>query len=151
MDSKTRRGFLEACVLTAVNERESYGYQIIRDVPAALGLTESTLYPLLKRLEAAHCISVRSAEHNGRLRKYYRTTDEGKARIEDFLADWPDIEAVYRYVAGERQRADTECIPVGAVDPVDSAAAYPTDSSTTNSNTPDSDTDNRTTDDKDAS
>lgn len=136
MDSKTRRGFLEACVLTAVNERESYGYQIIRDVPAALGLTESTLYPLLKRLEAAHCISVRSAEHNGRLRKYYRTTDEGKARIADFLADWPDIEAVYRYVAGGQQSADTERIPFDTAHPTDSAATHPTDP---------------TTDDKDAS
>lgn len=136
MDSKTRRGFLEACVLTAVNERESYGYQIIRDVPAALGLTESTLYPLLKRLEAAHYISVRSAEHNGRLRKYYRTTDEGKARISDFLADWPDIEAVYRYVAKEQQSADTERIPVDTAHLTDSTATHLTDP---------------TTDDKDAS
>lgn len=143
MDSKTRRGFLEACVLTAVSTRESYGYQIIRDVPAALGLTESTLYPLLKRLEAAHCISVRSAEHNGRLRKYYRTTDEGRARIADFLADWPDIEAVYRYVAGEQQGADAERIPVDTTDPVNSPPA--------NSTATDPNTDNFATDDKDAS
>lgn len=137
MDSKTRRGFLEACVLTAVDGRESYGYQIIRDVPAALGLTESTLYPLLKRLEAAHCISVRSAEHNGRLRKYYRITDEGKARIADFLADWPDIEAVYRYVAGERP---------GTPDQPTSLATDENDENNTN-NTNDKDD----TDDKDAS
>ena len=60
-----KRGFLEACVLAAVSGEESYGYQIVKDVPASMGLTESTLYPLLKRLEKAGCITARSAEHNG--------------------------------------------------------------------------------------
>ena len=61
-----KRGFLEACVLAAVSGEESYGYQIVKDVPASMGLTESTLYPLLKRLEKAGYITARSAEHNGR-------------------------------------------------------------------------------------
>lgn len=98
MDTQMKRGFLEACVLSAVRNQESYGYRIVKDVPAALGLTESTLYPLLKRLEAARLISVRSVEHNGRLRKYYRITDGGIARIDEFLADQPDIETIYDYV-----------------------------------------------------
>lgn len=68
MEAQMKRGFLEACVLAAVSGEESYGYQIVKDVPASMGLTESTLYPLLKRLEKAGCITARSAEHNGRLR-----------------------------------------------------------------------------------
>ena len=98
MEAQMKRGFLEACVLAAVSERESYGYQIVKDVPDVLGLTESTLYPLLKRLEGAGCITVRSAEHNGRLRKYYRITDAGRARIAEFLGEWPAVQEIYRYV-----------------------------------------------------
>ena len=78
MDAQMKRGFLEACVLATLRRRESYGYQIIKDVPASLGLTESSLYPLLKRLQGSGLIAVRTAEHNGRLRKYYRITESGQ-------------------------------------------------------------------------
>lgn len=98
MEAQMKRGFLEACVLAAVSGEESYGYQIVKDVPAGMGLTESTLYPLLKRLEKAGCIAARSAEHNGRLRRYYRITDEGRERIEEFLAEWPSVQEIYAYV-----------------------------------------------------
>lgn len=100
MEAQLKRGFIEACVLATVAGRESYGYQIVKDAPAALELTESTLYPVLKRLEQAGCITARSAEHNGRLRKYYRITDAGRARIEEFLAAWPAVQDIYRYVEG---------------------------------------------------
>lgn len=100
MEAQLKRGFIEACVLATVAGRESYGYQIVKDAPAALELTESTLYPVLKRLEQAGCITARSAEHNGRLRKYYRITDSGRARIEEFLAAWPAVQDIYRYVEG---------------------------------------------------
>ena len=98
MDAQMKRGFLEACVLAVLSRGESYGYQIIKDVPPSLGLTESTLYPLLKRLEGTGCIAVRSAEHNGRLRKYYRLTQEGARRIEEFLAEQADILSIYDFV-----------------------------------------------------
>lgn len=100
MEAQLKRGFIEACVLATVAGRESYGYQIVKDAPAALELTESTLYPVLKRLEQAGCITARSAEHNGRLRKYYRITNAGRARIEEFLAAWPAVQDIYRYVEG---------------------------------------------------
>ena len=66
-----------------------------------LELSESTLYTILKRLEAADMLTVRSAEHDGRLRKYYRITDLGKLRIEEFKRDWDEIMAVYRFVVRE--------------------------------------------------
>ena len=69
MDAQMKRGFLEMCVLASLQGRDSYGYQIVKDVPDILGLTESTLYPLLKRLEKAECLTAYSVEHNGRLRK----------------------------------------------------------------------------------
>lgn len=98
MDAQLKRGFLETCVLATLARRESYGYQIVKDVPPSLGLSESTLYPLLKRLEGADCITVRSAEHNGRLRKYYRITPAGRARIDEFLAEKADVLAIYQYI-----------------------------------------------------
>ena len=49
-----KRGFLEVCVLASINRQDSYGYQIVKDVPAILNLTESTLYPLLQRLAVSY-------------------------------------------------------------------------------------------------
>lgn len=98
MDAQMKRGFLEACVLATLCKGESYGYQIIKDIPKSLDLTESTLYPLLKRLESAQCISVRSVEHRGRLRKYYRITQTGIDRIEEFIAEREVVEGLYSYV-----------------------------------------------------
>lgn len=98
MDAQMKRGFLEACVLATLCKGESYGYQIIKDIPKSLDLTESTLYPLLKRLESAQCISVRSVEHRGRLRKYYQITQTGIDRIEEFIAEREVVEGLYSYV-----------------------------------------------------
>ena len=106
MDAQMKRGFLEACVLVSIRTEDSYGYRILRSVPDVLGLTESTLYPLLKRLEAAGLLTVRSVEHNGRLRKYYRITSEGRARLDGFVGEWDDVQAIYRFIRGEEARDD---------------------------------------------
>lgn len=98
MDAQLKRGFLDACVLASINQQDSYGYQIVKDVPPNLHLTESTLYPLLKRLESAGLLTVYSVEHNGRLRKYYRITEAGIAYLNGFLAEWDEITTVYEYV-----------------------------------------------------
>lgn len=97
-----KRGFLEACVLASMRDGESYGYKIVKGVPDSLGLTESTLYPLLKRLETAECLVVRTAEHNGRLRKYYHITQKGLDRIDEFVSERDTVSELYRYVIGEK-------------------------------------------------
>ena len=84
MDVQLKRGLLDVCVLAAIQTDESYGYQIVKDVKPYVDISESTLYPILRRLETAELLTVRSAEHNGRLRKYYRITEAGLARIEAF-------------------------------------------------------------------
>ena len=101
MDVQLKRGLLDVCVLAAIKDEESYGYKIIKDVAPYTKLSESTLYTILKRLEGAKMLTVRSAEHDGRLRKYYRITREGLARIEDFRKDWKEIESIYRFVTKE--------------------------------------------------
>ena len=101
MDIQLKRGLLDVCVLAAIKNEDSYGYKIIKDMKPYIELSESTLYTILKRLETAGMLTVRTAEHNGRLRKYYHITDAGLGRIEDFKADWTEIEAIYRFVTKE--------------------------------------------------
>ena len=103
MDVQMKRGLLDVCVLAAIQSEDSYGYQIIKDIKPYVDVSESTLYPILRRLEEGRLLTVRSMEHNGRLRKYYHITDAGKARIEDFKQDWKDMENIYRFIIREGQ------------------------------------------------
>jgi PadR family transcriptional regulator PadR len=82
-------------------KEETYGYKLIKDIEPIMDISESTLYPILKRLQSSGCIVSRSAEHNGRLRKYYAITNDGRERIKEFLSDWNDIEKVYNYIREE--------------------------------------------------
>ncbi len=106
MDNQLKRGLLDVCVLAAIKDEESYGYKIIKDLKPYTELSESTLYTILKRLESAKMLTVRSAEHGGRLRKYYNITDEGRKRIEEFKADWNEIMAIYKFVTKEDEVDD---------------------------------------------
>lgn len=101
MDVQLKRGLLDVCVLAAIKSEDSYGYKIIKDMKPYLELSESTLYTILKRLEAAEMLTVRTAEHGGRLRKYYRITAAGLKRIEDFKEEWKQIMSIYRFVTKE--------------------------------------------------
>ncbi len=101
MDIQLKRGLLDVCVLAAIKNGESYGYRIIKDMKPYIVLSESTLYTILKRLEAADMLTVRSAEHDGRLRKYYRITDAGRRRIDEFREDWQEILSIYQFVTRE--------------------------------------------------
>lgn len=101
MDIQLKRGLLDVCVLAAIKDEDSYGYKIIKDMKPYIELSESTLYTILKRLEGAHMLTVRTAEHDGRLRKYYRITDEGLKRIEDFKEEWKEILSIYQFVIKE--------------------------------------------------
>ena len=103
MDIQLKRGLLDVCVLSAIKNQESYGYQIIKDMKPYVELYDSTLYPILRRLETAKLLTVRSIPHNGRLRKYYRITPLGIKRIADFEEEWREILAIYNFVAREER------------------------------------------------
>ena len=101
MDIQLKRGLLDVCVLAAIRSEDSYGYKIIKDMKPYIELSESTLYTILKRLETSKMLTVRTAEHDGRLRKYYHITDEGLNRIDEFRNDWKEILSIYRFVTKE--------------------------------------------------
>lgn len=101
MDVQLKKGLLEVCVLTALKKEESYGYKIINDISPYIEISESTLYPILKRLETTGCVTTRSQEHNGRLRKYYMITERGARRIREFIVDWDELDKVYNFICRE--------------------------------------------------
>ena len=101
MDIQLKRGLLDACVLAAIKDEDSYGYKIIKDMKPYIELSESTLYTILKRLESAKMLTVRTAEHEGRLRKYYHIEQPGLKRLEEFREDWEEIMAIYRFITKE--------------------------------------------------
>ena len=101
MDVQLKRGLLDVCVLSAIKNEDSYGYKIIKDIKPYVELSESTLYTILKRLELSNMLTVRSLEHNGRLRKYYRITKLGLNRIENFKNEWREITSIYQFVSRE--------------------------------------------------
>ena len=101
MDIQLKRGLLDVCVLAAIKNEDSYGYKIIKDLKPCIELSESTLYTILKRLEGAGMLTVRTAEHDGRLRKYYHITGAGLRRIEEFKTEWKEVISVYQFVAKE--------------------------------------------------
>lgn len=104
MDIQLKRGFLDVCVLSAIKSEESYGYKIIKDVKPYVELSESTLYTILKRLEVAGMLTVRTVEHEGRLRKYYRITKAGLGRIEDFKEEWSEVMSIYQFIMKEDEK-----------------------------------------------
>jgi PadR family transcriptional regulator PadR len=98
VDIQLKKGLLDVCVLAALNEGDSYGYRIVSDVSSCIVVSESTLYPILKRLEAGDFLTTYTQEYNGRLRKYYSITPAGQTRIDAFLAEWVSLKGVYDYV-----------------------------------------------------
>ncbi|WP_026518031.1 PadR family transcriptional regulator [Butyrivibrio sp. MC2021] len=101
MENQMKRGLLEVCVLAAIKSEDSYGYQIIKDMSSFVEISESTLYPILRRLENQKLLTVRTAEHNGRLRKYYHITEAGLARLATFEEEWRELKQIYEFVTRE--------------------------------------------------
>ena len=101
MDIQLKRGLLDVCVLAAIKDEDSYGYKIIKDMKPYIELSESTLYTILTRLESGGLLTVHTAEHGGRLRKYYHITAAGIQRISDFKEEWNEMLSIYRFVTKE--------------------------------------------------
>ena len=106
MDIQLKRGLLDVCVLAAIKDGESYGYKIIKDMKPYIELSESTLYTILKRLESTNMLTVKTAEHGGRLRKYYNITEDGLRRIEEFKKEWNEVMSIYQFVIKEDRKND---------------------------------------------
>ncbi len=97
-----KKGILDVCVLHAISNGESYGYKIISDLTGIIEISESTLYPILKRLEVGGYVITRAAEFNGRLRRYYKITALGLEKLKSGRDDLLEINSIYKKLFGGR-------------------------------------------------
>lgn len=106
MAINTTAGLLDAIVLAVVGREETgtYGYMITQEVRAVLDLSESTLYPVLRRLQKDGCLTVHDEAFNGRNRRYYQITLAGRAQLAGYRAEWDAYTAkIDRLFEGETQ------------------------------------------------
>lgn len=106
MDIQLKKGLIEICVLKCLTYGDSYGYEIINRVAPYVTISESTLYPILRRLQTAGCLTCYSQEYNGRLRKYYSITKQGRERIRSFLEEWKKMIKIYEFIAEDNNDTD---------------------------------------------
>ena len=86
----TGAALLDAIVLAAVSKEPegTYGYKITQDVRAVLDGSESTLYPVLRRLQKDECLAVYDLEYSGRNRRYYKVTERGRVQLNLYESEW---------------------------------------------------------------
>lgn len=91
----TGAALLDAIVLAVVSKDEegTYGYKITQDVRRAIEVSESTLYPVLRRLQKEGHLFVYDRECGGRNRRYYRITDTGKEKLSEYRREWEEYSA----------------------------------------------------------
>ena len=85
---QTGAALLECCVLAVLDREDTYGYVLTQRVKGVLQISESTLYPVLRRLQKDGCLTVHDEAFNGRNRRYYQITPAGRARLAEFTAEW---------------------------------------------------------------
>lgn len=105
MSPQLKKGFLEYCILAVLERGDSYGYQIIKDLAAVIAMPESTLYPILKRLEKQGKVTCHNELADGRNRKYYHLTAAGRADVADFLQEQTEVERIYQFIRGAMEHA----------------------------------------------
>ncbi|MEG0805451.1 MAG: PadR family transcriptional regulator [Lachnospiraceae bacterium] len=108
MDVQRKKGLLDICVLSVLRRTPSYGYQIIQDVSKCIEVTDSTMYPILRRLETNKCLNTYTQEHNGRTRKYYSITLTGIQRIQEFLGEWEEMKHIYNFIEAHSEMEEKE-------------------------------------------
>jgi PadR family transcriptional regulator, regulatory protein PadR len=86
----TGSALLDAIVLAVVSKEPegTYGYKITQDVRMAIEVSESTLYPVLRRLQKEDCLEVYDMEFGGRNRRYYKITDKGMVQLKLYTKEW---------------------------------------------------------------
>ena len=101
MDTQLKKGLIEFCVLCAIENKDSYGYQIIKDLAGYIKFSESTLYSILRRMEDAGYVTSYTEEYNNRLRKYFHLSDAGKKYLNLFREDIAQITGILEFIKGE--------------------------------------------------
>lgn len=104
MDAQMKKGLLDACVLHILIKGETYGYKLTQEVTSLMETSESALYPVLRRLESQGCLETYSAEFSGRLRRYYKITPAGIARLNEYKAELMELKKVIDFITGGEEK-----------------------------------------------
>ena len=91
MDVQMKRGVLDGQVLSTLKRGDTYGYELTEQISKTIDISEMTLYPVLRRLEAQGFLSTYTMEFNGRLRKYYALTPAGTTKLGDITIELRDL------------------------------------------------------------
>ncbi|MCL2546480.1 MAG: PadR family transcriptional regulator [Oscillospiraceae bacterium] len=98
MNKEIKKGLLDACVLKLLEEKESYGYAVTADMRELIDVSDSSLYPVLRRLEQSGCLTTYHRPYNGRMRKYYEITPAGLRCLAEMRRDWQEVIAVVQHI-----------------------------------------------------
>lgn len=90
MAFKIESSLLDACALSILSRGDTYGYEITQSMKQAIKISESTLYPVLRRLQKEKLCRTYDEPYQGRNRRYYSITDEGIKRLEEYRNDWTE-------------------------------------------------------------
>lgn len=91
---------LDYCVLALVNREDQYGYSFTQKMQEVMEISESTLYPVLRRLKRVHLLETYDKPFQGRNRRYYRITEAGKEQLEAFHGDWMEFRKIIETLTG---------------------------------------------------
>ncbi|MCL2605690.1 MAG: PadR family transcriptional regulator [Coriobacteriia bacterium] len=86
-------GLLDGCVLAVLAREDAYGYSLTQEIKQVIPVSESTLYPVLRRLQSEELLTTYDQSHSGRNRRYYRITDSGRTRLKDTQIAWTGFKA----------------------------------------------------------
>ncbi len=98
MDTQQKKGLLELMVLASLKYEDSYGYAINQSINEVIEVSESTLYPILKRLEKQGLLETYQTIYNSRVRKYYRITQDGLKKLKQTHNDYLQVKTIYEYI-----------------------------------------------------
>ena len=99
---------IEFLILAIIDREDSYGYEVSQTIKLAANIKESTLYPILKKLEKAGYMTTYSQEYQGRKRKYYSITSEGKEQLEFLNKEWLTYKETLDGIVEGRLRHDKD-------------------------------------------
>ena len=107
MAFKIESSLLDACALAILHRGDTYGYEITQEMKKSITVSESTLYPVLRRLQKEGLCMTYDQPYQGRNRRYYRITEKGEAQLSDYLKQWNDYRtAVQRLLYGPEKEAE---------------------------------------------
>lgn len=95
-----KKGLLDVCVLFVLKNEDAYGYKLTQEIMKLLEVSESALYPVLRRLESQQLLSTYTEEYSSRLRKYYKITDSGRQRLKEYIVELEDLKRVLDNITG---------------------------------------------------